>query len=210
MVFVGGLCTREKMRPKFKFRFDFTQPAFKVIKPCPVLSCAPETSAYAAGAEMSAAGRHSCVVTSPKTGRLAGILSERDFLTKLPLERGAAQRTSVAELMTPVYDVSLGSAACTMEQVVKRMRTCKISSLPLVDREADDEVRAVINMKDIAEQVFLELNERRDPDSFSHDFRAAARDCFALIDADGSGALDKVRFARTTGQVARPMTRSFL
>ena len=65
-------------------------------------------------------------------------------------------------------------------------------------------------MKDIAEQVFLELNERRDPDSFSHDFRADARDCFALIDADGSGALDKVRFARTTGQVARPMTRSFL
>lgn len=149
------------MRPKF--RFDFLQPAYKAMKATTPLQCSPDMTAFAAGVEMGRQGRHSMVVLSPKTGRLAGILSERDFLTKLPLKRGAAHEARVADLMTPVYDITLGRASCTSEDVVRRMRRCSISTFPLVEDDGET-VRAVVNMRDIAEQIFNQLNENRDVD----------------------------------------------
>ena len=58
---------------------------------------------------MTTENRHHILVMSSTTGRLAGLLTERDFLTKLPLARGAARATAVTELMTPSYDLILGS-----------------------------------------------------------------------------------------------------
>ena len=45
-------------------------------------------------------------------GELAGLLTERDFLNKLPLEADAAVDATVADLMTSRDDLTLGSAEC--------------------------------------------------------------------------------------------------
>jgi len=142
-----------------KFRFEFTKPAVEVMPQIPPLTCGPETTALEAAEMMTTENRHHILVMSSTTGRLAGLLTERDFLTKLPLARGAARATAVTELMTPSYDLILGSANCSFEQVVRRMRKDKISSFPLVD---DAGVTTnVVTKKQIATQIFNALEEGR-------------------------------------------------
>ena len=143
-----------------RFRFDFTVPALDVIKrsgACPKI--AADASAYDAAKAIAQLWdrRQNALIVTGADGSAEGILTARDFFTKLPLAQGAARATTVREIMRPAAEITLGRHTCTMEQVVASMRRLKTRSFPLV--APDGTVRVVVNMRDIAEQLFLGLQK---------------------------------------------------
>lgn len=82
---------------------------------------------------------------------LAGILTERDILTKLPLEEAISRRMPVRALMTPRDRVVSKPASATLEQCVNAMRQGGFRHLPLL--RGKNEVKAVISARDLAANV---------------------------------------------------------
>lgn len=99
--------------------------------------------------------RRDCLVVTDKANKMEGILTERDFL-KLPLEQGAARRTTVAELMTPASRVTSATTSCSMNTCVALMREKGFRHLPVVE---NGEVRRVIGMQDVCEELRITLSK---------------------------------------------------
>ena len=128
-------------RPEVTFSMEGR--AVDVMGTCPVLKVETTSSCLDVAATLTKQRRHAAVVVD-ENGELAGLLSERDFLTKLSLDKGAASSTAAAQIMTPKDELVLGSGACSVDRVVRRMRKERISSFPLLDDDTG-EVLAVIH-----------------------------------------------------------------
>ena len=85
-------------RPEVTFSMEGR--AVDVMGTCPVLKVQTTTSCLDVAATLTKQKRHAAVVVDEQ-GELAGLLSERDFLTKLSLDKGAASSTAAAQIMTP-------------------------------------------------------------------------------------------------------------
>ena len=145
-------------RPEVTFSMEGR--AVDVMGTCPVLKVETTTSCLDVAATLTKQKRHAAVVVDEQ-GELAGLLSERDFLTKLSLDKGAASSTAAAQIMTPKDELVLGSGACSVDRVVRRMRKERISSFPLLDDDTGD-VLAVIHKGHIARQIFDALNQENE------------------------------------------------
>jgi len=142
-----------------RFTFDVTRPALETMKMSPIIRLAPDTMAFRAAKDMCRNKVNALAVTE-SNGKFAGIVTERHFFKKLPLEKGAAQRMPLHALMTPVDKLVRGSHTCSMDQVVKRMRKEKVRNFPLLDEEGH--LHAIVNMRNVAEQIFDGLNSSPD------------------------------------------------
>ena len=147
--------TTAPSRPEVTFSMEGR--AVDVMGTCPVLTVDATASCLEVAAQLTAARRHAAVVLD-EHGALAGLLTERDFLTKLSFEKGAASATAAAQIMTLAEELVLGSGACSVDRVVRRMRKERISSFPLLD-DASKEVLAVVHKGHIARQIFDALNQ---------------------------------------------------
>lgn len=96
----------------------------------------------------------SLVVTEPD-GAIAGIVTERDMLSKLPLKRGGARMVDVEDIMTPRSALVVKPATATLEQCVSAMREGGFRHLPLAGRGGD--FKAIISSRDIAQHVLAAL-----------------------------------------------------
>jgi CBS domain-containing protein len=101
-------------------------------------------------------GRHDHMIVTDERNQFAGILTERDFL-QVPLERGAATRTTVADLMTPASKVESAGAGDSMWECIATMKRGDYHTLPVVE---EGEVRRVVSMRDICEELSLTLSKR--------------------------------------------------
>lgn len=103
------------------------------------------------------------MVTGADT-ELTGIVTERDILSKVPLELGGARQLTVEQIMTPRERLVIKPASTTLEACVSTMRAGGFRHLPLSGRSGASssgasKVQAVISSRDIARHVLAALRK---------------------------------------------------
>jgi CBS domain-containing protein len=118
-------------------------------------SVAPTATVYEAIAKMSEKGVGALLVMSE--GRLAGIISERDYARKVILKDRSSKQTEVREIMTnPVITVT---PSHTVEACMRIMTENRIRHLPVVDR---DKAVAMISIGDLVNWIITAHEETID------------------------------------------------
>ena len=107
-----------------------------------VWSIAPTATVYEAVARMSEKSVGALVVLSE--GRLAGIISERDYARKVILKDRSSKETQVREIMTDRVVTAL--PADTVEECMRRMTEHRIRHLPVLD---GDKVVGIVSIGDL-------------------------------------------------------------
>ena len=92
------------------------------------------------------------------TGNLSGIISERDYITKLALLGRSSKETKIKEIMTTAANLITGAPDDTVDSCMEKMLSRSIRHLPLVEKESG-KVVGLLSIKDII-KVLVEEKEK--------------------------------------------------
>ena len=130
----------------------------QVIQRLHVIHAAPSATVFEV-AELMSEARIGCIPVL-ENGRLVGVFSERDLMTRVVVEGRDPRATLVRAVMTP--DVVTATLDDRVERCVDKMRSCGCRHLPVV---ADGRVIAMISMRDLMrdeiEEQVEEIRELR-------------------------------------------------
>lgn len=111
-----------------------------------IWSLSPQATVYDAIALMAEKGVGALLVTSG--GRLAGIISERDYARKVILKGKSSRDTPVEEIMT--RDVVTVTPRQTVDECMRIMTNSRIRHLPVLD---GDRVAGMISIGDLVKAI---------------------------------------------------------
>lgn len=97
--------------------------------------------------EKFAAYNVGCLVTKDADGKLSGVVSERDFITKVALLGKTGKTTTVKQISTKVANLIIAKPNDTVDACMEKMLSRDIRHLPLVDDYG--EVVGIISIKDL-------------------------------------------------------------
>jgi len=103
-------------------------------------------------------------------GRLVGIFSERDVVTRVVASKREPPKTLVSEVMT--RDVCTANATMTVEEVTELMHARRIRHVPVVD--ASGRVQGILSMRHLLQRQVEQLAE-------------SSRNIVDYLGADGPG-----------------------
>jgi CBS domain-containing protein len=111
-----------------------------------VVSVSPETSVYDAIKTMAEHEIGALVVL--EKGRLAGIVSERDYARKVILKGKSSRETPVAEIMT--REVTTVRPETSVEKCMQLMTDKRVRHLPVMD---GDKLVGIISIGDVVKAI---------------------------------------------------------
>jgi len=95
-----------------------------------------------------------CLVTVNDTGTMTGILSERDYISKIALLGRTSKDTLVKEISTKSGNLVTASLDESVEDCMTKMLSKDVRHLPLVGK--DENVVGMISIKDLVKTVVQE------------------------------------------------------
>jgi len=119
-----------------------------------VYEISPALSVFRAVVDMVRHRTGSLLVT--QEGKIAGIVTERDILEKLPFGVGKSRSMTVSSIMTPADKLVTASPSFTLEKCIQTMQSGTFRHLPVVD---NDKVKTLISMRDISQQISFTLSK---------------------------------------------------
>ena len=117
-----------------------------------IISIQPEASVRDAIVLMAEKGIGSLIVTVD--GKLAGIITERDYARKVILKGRSSSTTPVADIMT--VDVITATSEMTVNTCMEMMTNKKCRHLPVVD---NDELVGMISIGDLVQAIIADQKE---------------------------------------------------
>ncbi len=117
-----------------------------------VVSISPDASVFDAIQLMADKGIGALVVL--EAGRLAGIVTERDYARKVILQGRSSQSTTVREIMTP--DVVTTSSKQSVEKCMNLVTDKRIRHLPVVD---DGQLAGIISIGDLVKAIIADQQQ---------------------------------------------------
>ena len=94
--------------------------------------------------------RIGCLAVATKTGKLLGILSERDCLWKVIASGNSTKNTLVKDAMTPIKDVETVSPGVTVEECMGMMTAGRHRHLPVL---VDGKLAGLISIGDVVKHM---------------------------------------------------------
>lgn len=95
-----------------------------------------------------------CLVTVDGSGNMTGILSERDYISKIALLGRTSKETLVKEISTKSGNLVTASLDETVEECMTKMLSKDVRHLPLIGK--DESVVGMISIKDLVKTVVQE------------------------------------------------------
>ena len=96
------------------------------------------------------------LLVKDENDKIAGILTERDILTKACQKRANNDETLVSQVMTPRERLIIGTAKDTVSYVMHVMTNKKIRHLPIYD---DDKIVGIISIGDVIKTIMDQSEE---------------------------------------------------
>ena len=118
-----------------------------------VISISPDASVFEAIKLMADENIGSLIVMDDN-GRLAGIVTERDYARKVIVKGRSSHDTRVAEIMS--VDVMTAGSDDTVNSCMEIMTEKKVRHLPVVE---DDRVVAMISIGDLVQAIIADQQE---------------------------------------------------
>lgn len=87
-------------------------------------------------------------------GNLSGVISERDYISKIALLGRTSKETLVKQICTPRSKLVTAAPGDSVEYCMERMLTSDIRHLPLVDENGD--LKGMISIKDLVKATVME------------------------------------------------------
>jgi len=112
-----------------------------------------ELSVYDAVQRMSAFDI-GCLVTVDSAGAISGVISERDYVTKIALLGRKSQETKIKEISTKSANLVTASPDDSVDACMTKMLSKDIRHLPLLDTEG--KVCGMLSIKDLVKSVMKE------------------------------------------------------
>lgn len=113
------------------------------------------TKLFEAAAQMKKHNYGAAAVTD-KTGKLVGIISERDFLMKVVAEKKDISKLKVSDVMTK--DVKTAKITDTVHDSMRRMTQGRFRHLPIIDEEG--KLTGMVSQGDFVAISWMQLFEQ--------------------------------------------------
>jgi len=97
-----------------------------------------------------------CLVTKNSNGDLTGIISERDYISKIDLLDRTPENTKVKEISTPSSKLVTANEGESVQACMQKMLTADIRHLPLVDH---GELIGMVSIKDLVKTCIKEQEQ---------------------------------------------------
>eukprot|EP00558_Chaetoceros_sp_UNC1202_P004458 CAMPEP_0197232578 /NCGR_PEP_ID=MMETSP1429-20130617/839_1 /TAXON_ID=49237 /ORGANISM="Chaetoceros sp., Strain UNC1202" /LENGTH=162 /DNA_ID=CAMNT_0042690649 /DNA_START=114 /DNA_END=602 /DNA_ORIENTATION=+ len=124
------------------FEMDFT-----ISEDAPVYEVVQKFAAYDVG----------CLVTTCANGEISGVISERDYISKIALLGRKSKETAVKEISTKSSNLLTASPHDSVDECMEKMLSKDIRHLPLLDD--DGKVIGMLSVKDLVKTMVKEKDE---------------------------------------------------
>mmetsp|Transcript_7730 Transcript_7730/g.22421 ORF Transcript_7730/g.22421 Transcript_7730/m.22421 type:complete len:192 (+) Transcript_7730:140-715(+) len=114
---------------------------YTITEDAPVIDAVQKFAAYNIG----------CLATTDASGNLSGVISERDYISKIALLGRTSKDTTIKQIATPASKLVTAKLEDSIESCMEKMLASDIRHLLLVND--DGELKGMISIKDLVKSV---------------------------------------------------------
>lgn len=117
----------------------------------------PEDATVYEAVQKFAAYDIGCLVTTDASGKISGVISERDYISKIALLGRISKDTLVKEISTKSANLLTASPQDSVDQCMEKMLSKGIRHLPLLDDSGN--VIGMLSVKDLVKTLVKEKDQ---------------------------------------------------
>mmetsp|Transcript_16323 Transcript_16323/g.24389 ORF Transcript_16323/g.24389 Transcript_16323/m.24389 type:complete len:187 (+) Transcript_16323:70-630(+) len=117
----------------------------------------PESSTVYEAVQKFAAYDVGCLVTTDEAGKISGVVSERDYISKIALLGRKSKDTLVKEISTKTSNLMTAHPEDSVDECMEKMLSKDIRHLPLLDENG--KVIGMLSVKDLVKTLVTEKDQ---------------------------------------------------